>query len=203
VADVVDVAAGRQVHDVVGAPAGGPDQLVDLVIDAGQDGRVADVGVDLHQEVAADDHRLDFGVVDVVRDDGAAAGDLLTHELGRDEVGDGGAEVFAVADAGGGLFAAQVLADGDVFHLRRDDARPGGFGFGDRAALDALEHLMVGGVEAGGEVFARRVAVVLGLDLARVQDGGDVAAVQLPRRLYARQALLDVDGHGRVGVGAG
>src|SRR5690606_31775259 len=135
VADVGDVAARRQVHDVVGAPAGGPDLLGHLVIDAGEDGRVADVGVDLHQEVAADDHRLDFGVVDVVRDDGAAAGDLLTHELGRDEVGDGGAEVFAVADAGGGLLAAQVLADGDVFHLGRDDPGPGVFILGDGAAL--------------------------------------------------------------------
>ena len=61
---------------------------------------------------------------------------------------------------------------------------------------------MVGDVEAGGEVLAAGVAVVLGLDLSRVQDGGDVAAIQLPRRLHAGQALLDVDGHGGVGVGA-
>ncbi|MNI10960.1 hypothetical protein D3C73_640890 [compost metagenome] len=74
---------------------------------------------------------------------------------------------------------------------------------GDGAALDALEHAVVGDVEAGGQVLAAGVAVVLGLDLARIQDGGDVAAIQLPRRLHARQALLDVDGHGRVGVGAG
>lgn len=100
VADVVDVATRRQVHDVVGAPAGGPDQLVHLVVDAGQDRRVADVSIDLHQEVPADDHRLDLGVIDIVRDDGAAAGDLLADELGRHEVGDGGAEGFAVADRG-------------------------------------------------------------------------------------------------------
>ena len=46
-------------------------------------GRVADVGVDLHVEVAADDHRLELGVVDVGGDDGAAARDLAPHELGR------------------------------------------------------------------------------------------------------------------------
>src|SRR5690606_29286525 len=105
-------------------------------------------------------------------------------------------------DARGGLFAAQVLADGDVFHLGRDDARLGVFVLGDGAALDALEHAVVGDVEAGGQVLAAGVAVVLGLDLARVQDGGDVAAIQLPGGFDARQALLDVDGHGRVGVGA-
>ena len=38
-------------------------------------------------------------VVDVGRDDGAAAGDLVAHELRRDEVGDGGAEALAVGSA--------------------------------------------------------------------------------------------------------
>ena len=44
---------------------------------------------------------------------------------GVHEVGDRGAEVLAVADEGVALLAAQVLADGDVFHLRRDDAARG------------------------------------------------------------------------------
>src|SRR5690606_20783582 len=98
-ADVVDVAAGGEVHDGVAAPADRPDHLVDLVGDGGEHGGVADVGVDLDQEVAADGHRLQLGVVDVGRDDGAAAGHFLADELGGDEVGDGGAEVLAVADA--------------------------------------------------------------------------------------------------------
>ena len=42
----------------------------------GRDGAVADVGVDFHQEIAADDHRLEFGMIDVGRNDGAAAGDF-------------------------------------------------------------------------------------------------------------------------------
>ena len=222
VADVVDVPAGRQVHDVVGAPAGGPDQLVDLVVDAGQDGRVADVGVDLHQEVAADDHRLDLGVVDVGRDDGAAARDLLAHELGRDEVGDRGAEAFAVpflrgatardavarclSPVGGSPVAArrpaQVLADGDELHLGGDDPLPGVFELGHRAAGDAREHAVAGGVEARGEMAAGGVAVVLRLDLARVGDGRDVAAFLLPAPAHGRQAFLDVNRGVRVGVGA-
>ena len=35
--------------------------LFDFFLDAGGDGGVADVGVDLDEEVAADDHRLEFG----------------------------------------------------------------------------------------------------------------------------------------------
>src|SRR5208283_3546385 len=98
-ADVVDVAAGREVHHRVGAPTDRPDQLFDLLGGAGGDGGVADVGVDLHQKIAADDDRFEFGVVDVGGDDGAAAGDLAADELGGDEGGDLGAEAFAVGDA--------------------------------------------------------------------------------------------------------
>src|SRR3954465_5807744 len=50
-AGVVDVTAGGEVHDRVGAPADRPDHLVDLGGDVGGDGAVADIGVDLDQEV--------------------------------------------------------------------------------------------------------------------------------------------------------
>jgi hypothetical protein len=93
--------------------------------DVGGDGGVADIGVDLDEEVAADRHRLAFGVVDVGGDDGAAAGDLVADEFGGDEVGDGGAEILAVAALVARRFAAEVLALGDIFHLGRDDARGG------------------------------------------------------------------------------
>jgi hypothetical protein len=39
-------------------------------------------------------------VVDVVGDDGAAAGDLVADEFGGDVVGDAGAEILAVAGRG-------------------------------------------------------------------------------------------------------
>ena len=48
-----------------------------------RDGRVADVGVDLHLEVAADDHRLELGVIDVGGDDRPAARHLAAHEARR------------------------------------------------------------------------------------------------------------------------
>ena len=52
------------------------EELLDLLLDRARHGGVADVRVDLGEELRADDHRLDLGVVDVRRDDGAAASDL-------------------------------------------------------------------------------------------------------------------------------
>ena len=97
----VDVVAGGQVHHGVRAPLGGPLQLVHFLGDGAGDGRVADVGVDLHQEGLADDHRLGFRVVDVGGDDGAAGSDFA-------------ADQFHVA----------VLAEGHKPHLGGDDALP-------------------------------------------------------------------------------
>ena len=98
----VDVLARREIHDRVGAPARRPAHLLDLVVDARQHRGVADVGVHLHEELGADDHRLGFGVIDVRRDDGAAARDLIAHQL-----------------------RCEALANGDELHLRRHHALAG------------------------------------------------------------------------------
>jgi hypothetical protein len=91
----VDVLAGGQVHHGVAAPADRPGHFLDFFLNAGPERRVADVGVDLDEEVAADDHRLAFRVVDVVGDDGAATGDFATDEFRGDFFRDAGAEVLA------------------------------------------------------------------------------------------------------------
>ena len=128
-ADVVNVTAGGEVHDRVGAPADRPDQLLHFLGGAGGDGRVADIGVDLHQEVAADDDRLQFRMVDVGGDDGAAARDLVADEFRGDEFGNGGAEILAVRAALSGAFqspgAAEIFAMRNVDHLFGDDIRRG------------------------------------------------------------------------------
>ena len=80
----VNVFAGGKIHHGVGAPFGGPTHLLDFFLDRRRHGAVADVGVDLHQEIAADDHRLGFRVIDVRGNDGAAARDFVAHEFGRD-----------------------------------------------------------------------------------------------------------------------
>ena len=98
-ARLVDFAPGREVHHRVGAPQRRPAQLLDFLVDRRADGGVADVGVDLHREVAADDHRLELGMVDVGRNDGATARDLRADEL-----------------------RIEPLADADELHLFGDDA---------------------------------------------------------------------------------
>ena len=81
----VNVLAGGQIHHGVGAPLGRPTHLFHFLIDGGSDRRVSDVGVDLHQEVPPNDHRLAFGMVDVDRNDRTTSGDFGSHELGRDK----------------------------------------------------------------------------------------------------------------------
>ena len=100
-ARLVDVTARRQVHDRVSTPEGGPSQLVDFLGDRRGDGGVSDVGVDLHEEVPADDHRLELRMVDVGGNDRPPARHLRPHELRR-----------------------KTLADGDELHFRRNLAAP-------------------------------------------------------------------------------
>ena len=97
-AGVVDVFAGGEVHQGVAAPADRPHHFFDLFGDGGGHRRVADIGVDLHQEIAADDHRLQLGVVDIAGDDGAAAGDFLADKFRGDLLGDVRAKGFALGD---------------------------------------------------------------------------------------------------------
>ncbi|CEG08972.1 hypothetical protein BN961_02393 [Afipia felis] len=201
----VDVAAGGEVHHGVGTPADCPHHLVHFLLDRGGDGGVADVGVDLGQEVAADDHRLQLGVVDVAGDDGAAARDLAAHEFRGDEQRHFGAERFTVG-AGGFralklLLAAEVLALGDVDHLLGDDAGAREFELGDRRIADTAHRLVVR-LEGSRGVLGADIAVVLRLDLAALIFL-DAAALLHPGHAGAGQTGVDVDQHVRVGVGAG
>jgi len=128
----MNVPAGGKVHHRVGAPLGCPPHFLDLLFDAGGHRAVADVRVDFDEEIAADDHRLALRVIDVGGNDGPSSGHLVTHEFGRDELGDAGAKGFAAQGAptvAAGLrikpLAAQVLANRDEFHLGRDHSLAG------------------------------------------------------------------------------
>ncbi len=122
-ADGVDVAAGAEVHDRVGAEVDGQVQLLQLPFDVRRNGGVADVGVDLDAGGLADADGLQPRVVDVGRDDHAARRDLLSHGL-----------------------RLQPLALRDGAHLRRDGAPPGVVHLGVRIAVsppwaDSASHL--------------------------------------------------------------
>ena len=131
----MDVAAGREVHHRVGAPADRPHHLLDFLGDAGAHRRIADVGVDLDQEIAADRHRLEFDVIDVGGNDRPAARDFLAHEFRRHEFGDVRPEALAVSETLACAFerrlARQILAMGDIDHLFGDDAGAREFELGD------------------------------------------------------------------------
>ncbi len=215
VARGVDVLAGGEVHHVVRAPADRPNELLDLFLDAGGDGRVADVGVDLDLEVAPDRHRLDLGVVDVGRDDGPTARHLVAHELRRDDLRDARAHRVAgqALLAGRVLlvlrhpFAAAVLAQGHVLHLGRDDALPGVVHLrhvGPAAGAQGLA-LQRGGLGAqhgqAGGIFGL-AAIVQRLLLAAFVALG-VAAAFDPGAAHAGEAPPHIDVRRGVGVGAG
>ncbi len=213
----VDVLAGRQIHHGVAAPADRPGHFLDFFLDAGTERGVADVGVDLHQEVAADDHRLGFRVVDVVGDDGAAARDFAAHEFGRDLVLQAGTEVLARmlavhqrgelgAHRAGLVQAFQigrtvvVLADGDELHLRRDDALARVMHLRDiRARLGAARRaVQVGKTHRRQFRIGRLLTAIF-----RTQVGQNlgIAARFDPAGTQRRQALANVDLRRRVGVG--
>ncbi len=205
-AGFVNVLAGGQVHHRIRAPADAPGQLGHFFLDGGTQCRVADVAVDLHQEVAADDHRLQLGVVDVGRDDGATAGDFVTDEFGGDFLGNAGAEaltrVLLIQQAGGAVFLQlHVLADGDELHLGRDDALTRIVHLADVPALLGAARVAHMGEAHGGQLGIVQAALA--------EFGGQagqalgVAAIFDPGAAHIGQALAHVDLHIGVGVGAG
>ena len=84
----MDVAPRGEVHDGVSTPTDSPDRLLNFLLDRGGDGRVTNVGIDLDEEVAPDDHRLALGVVDIVGEDSSSSSDLVTDELRGDALRD-------------------------------------------------------------------------------------------------------------------
>ena len=210
IAGGVDVLAGGQVHHRVATPAGGPHQLLHFLFDIRGEGRVADVGVDLHQEVAADNHRLQLRVVDIGGNDGPALGHFFS-----DEFWGNGLQVGAHSVAGeafvaflGGEFVVQcfpglVFAQGDIFHLRRDDSLPRVVYLGDVASGFGAAGLTLQRFVIEFESFVLfLVAVVDGRDLAAFIELGIAAGLD-PGAAQVRQTLVDVDIHVRISVGAG
>ena len=91
-AGLVNVLASRKVHHRVCPPLGGPAHFFDLFLDAGGHRAVANVGIDLHQEIAPDDHRLALWMIDVGGDNCAAPRHLVPYKFSADVAGDRCAE---------------------------------------------------------------------------------------------------------------
>src|SRR5207245_3494956 len=87
-------------------------------------GGIANVGIDFHQEVSADDHRLALRMVHVRWNDRPPAGDFVAHELGSYEFGNRRAEAasrggsrVAVRGVFKRLLPAEVVSNCYILHL--------------------------------------------------------------------------------------
>lgn len=176
---------------------------------AGGYGGIAQVAVDFDAEVAADNHRFEFGVVDVGGDNRASGGDFLAHEFGGDLVGTGRDvrtetlpcvlfQELGVFRPSEKLVQLHAFAYGGELHFGRDNALAGvmelGYiaaGFGTARAGDLVEAQM------GGFRIVRTFDAVFAGELG--QDFGIAAFVQ-PRRADVRQALFQVDVRRRIAV---
>ncbi len=183
---LMNIVACREVHQCVTSPVAAPHGFADLLLDSRREGRIADVGVELDEEVAADNHGFGFGMVYVGGQHGATCGHLLTHKLGGYVGLD--SESFGIA----------VLADGDIFHLGGDDTLTGKCHLGNLAPLDSSARR----VAAGETDWVERLVSLAHTSVFR-RDFGQllkVVAARNPRFTKTGKTLVDVDIYGRVGI---
>ena len=190
-AGVVDVPSGGEVHHRVGAPADRPHHLLHFLLDGGGDGGVADIGVYFREKVAADDHRLELAVIDVGGNNGAAARDLVAHELRGDVKRHRSAKALAVVMRRLRCFqhflAAEILALGNVDHLLGDDARPRPFELGEGSSS-----VLSSALACWGNSARDACRTTLPLSTGWIEPAVvllDAAAVLHPGKPRARQAL--------------
>ncbi len=177
-AGLVDVVARREVHECVAAPFAAPYGFLHLLVNAARGGRVAYVGVDLDQEVSANDHWLGLRVVDVGGQHGAAGGYLVAHKL-RGDVG-----------LDSKLGAVHVLADSYVFHLGGHYAMLGVPHLGDVRSLFCSEgHLNVLKPQVVKALVRKSHAAILTGQLVEPLHS---AAVHDPFLAESRKTFLEV-----------
>ena len=167
--------SGGEIHHGVRAPARRPRHLLHLFVDRGANRRVADVGVDLHQKVPSDDHRLAFGMIDVRRQDRTPARELVADELRLD--------ALAQRDE---LHFARNLAAPRVVHLRHVRSRFRAPRSARRRKPQTVE-------------LTHRISPAP-VDRRRVLEFDGVAARHDPRLAQRRQPAANVDGVFRIAV---
>src|SRR5208282_2087711 len=94
----MDVLARRQIHHRVRTPLRRPPHFLNFFFNTRRDGAIADIRINLHEEVPPDDHRLGLRMIDVGGNDRPTARHFTADKLGF-----------------------EPLTDSDEFHLRRDD----------------------------------------------------------------------------------
>ena len=169
----MDVAAGRKVHDRVGAPRIAHTIFSTSSGNAGAHRRIADVGVDLDEKISADRHRLEFEVVDVGRNDRPPSGDLAREQIPASRTREYRRRSSRRRRCGPlplrpPLLAREFLTMGDIDHLFRDDPGAGKFELGDELTALARAQRAHRGAERR-KMVSRHIAVVLRPDRARLR----------------------------------
>jgi hypothetical protein len=171
--------------------------------------RIAKIAVDFHPEVAANDHRFQFGMIDVGWQNGAATGDLVAHELRGEGIGKSRAEIFAamltqqtpVARIVAQLLQAHGFTQSDVFHLRRDDATAGVVHLSNaRAGFGAARRADVFKTQMSGGRISRAGAAILGRWASQYFR---IVTLPDPGSSNRRQAFEQINLCLRIGVGTG
>ena len=132
----MNIFAGREVHDGIRPPLDGPSHFFDFFLNTGSNGRIPNIGVDLDQKIAPDNHRLQLRMVDVTWNNGSPTGDLIAHKFRGDLVGNAGpprlARVLMLQTSLVGspgclshLGSSHVFADGNEFHFGCNDTLAG------------------------------------------------------------------------------
>ncbi len=206
----MNVFPSREVHHGISAPAYRPDHFLDFFFDGRGDRGVANVRVDLNEEVPANDHRLTFRMIHVRGNNRAATGHFVADELGRDDVGNAGAPgltgvlshaaALAVAlSAFTSHLTRLVFTDGDKFHLWSHDPFARVVDLGDVLAGLGTERL-------ADMLKPKAVQFGVGGALAAVvgRDVGEffhILPAYDPGAAERRESCSDVDRHRRVGIG--
>ena len=83
-AGFVNIATGGEIHHRIRSPARGPYQLFHFFFDGRGDRRVADIGVNFYQEIATNNHRLRFRMINVGRDNRTSGSNFITDKFRSD-----------------------------------------------------------------------------------------------------------------------
>ena len=129
----MNMLTGGEIHDGVGTPTDRPDHFLDLFINRGGHGGVTQIAINLHTEVAANDHGLQLWVINIGGDNGTACGNLRAYKLRSNHIRNIRTKGFArmllenllIAWILAKFLKAHGLAQSHVFHFRGDDAFAG------------------------------------------------------------------------------
>ena len=187
-ARLMDIIAGREIHQRVSAPFTTPYSLLDLLVDTGGKSGVADIGIDLYQELLTDNHRLGFRVIDIRRDDRATGGDFLADELRRD---------IRLQSQSLDLL---VLTNRHVLHFRSDNALLRIIHLGDILTLFSPERQVSLGKTQGIQTRVRQsLTAISGSQFRQLNH---IFTLTVPLLTYTRKSFNDINRYLGVGIRA-